>query len=117
MGAALPQPNRRPAVVAHVELASVSQAQAPGPGPVPVPRRSWLAPFAHSSLALLCGAVGLALAHQYPLAPWGAPLLFMACAAAFATWPAAWPLVLPALLPIVGLAPWTGWLTFEVDLP
>ncbi len=25
----------------------------------------------------------------------------------------AWLLLLPALLPIVDLAPWTGWLTFE----
>ena len=64
-------------------------------------------------LALLCASAGLALAHHHPLAPWAAPLLFGAAAAAFGRWPRAWPLVLPALLPIIGLAPWTGWITFE----
>ena len=75
--------------------------------------QSLLGPLLCGALALLCCAGGLALAHQHPLAPWGAPLLFVASVMAFGAWPSAWPLVLPALLPIIGLAPWTGWLTFE----
>ena len=66
-----------------------------------------------SMLALLCGGSALWLAHHHPLAPSAAPLLFGFAAAAFYRWPAAWPTVLPALLPIIGLAPWTGWITFE----
>lgn len=31
----------------------------------------------------------------------------------FFSWPHSGLLVLPALLPIIGLAPWTGWITFE----
>ena len=64
-------------------------------------------------LALACCAGGLALAHRHPLAPWVMPLLFLATAAAFGVWPTTWPLLLPALLPVIGLALWTGWLTFE----
>ena len=66
-----------------------------------------------SIVAVVCGGAGLWLAHHHPLAPWEAPLLFGFAAAAFYRWPAAWPTVLPALLPIIGLAPWTGWITFE----
>jgi hypothetical protein len=39
-------------------------------------------------------------------------LVVIGWAAAF-VWPQLWLLALPALLPVVGLAPWTGWITFE----
>lgn len=64
--------------------------------------------------ALIAGGV---LAWHYPLGSFTAPVLFLAaCALAFHR--LAWFLVIiPALLPVIGLAPWTGWLTFEeVDL-
>ena len=64
-------------------------------------------------LGLVCAAAGLWLAGHHPLAPWGAPLLFAASAVIFGAWPAVWPTVLPMLLPVIGLAPWTGWITFE----
>ena len=68
--------------------------------------------LAHS-LGLLCGTAGLWLAYQHPIAPWGAVLIFAAMAAIFGHWPRAWLVVLPALLPVVDVAPWTGWITFE----
>ena len=67
----------------------------------------------YGALGLTCGATGLSLALEHPLWPWGASVLFVAAAMGFALRPAAWLLVLPTLLPIIGLAPWTGWITFE----
>ena len=68
-------------------------------------------------LALACASIGAAISLQYPLAqPW-APVSYAACMVLFGLWPGTWLLVLPAVLPIVGFAPWTGWLTFEeIDL-
>lgn len=64
-------------------------------------------------LALGCGAMGLAMALHYPVAqPWMAGI-FAALIAFFCVWPTSWLVLMPALLPIIGFAPWTGWLTFE----
>ena len=66
--------------------------------------------------ALLCAASvagGAVLALHYPLSAPVALLLF--AAVALGTWwrQQAWVVLLPALLPVVGFAPWTGWITFE----
>lgn len=61
----------------------------------------------------LCAGLGAFLCWHYPIAP-GAVL------AAFVLWsvvvfvrPTSWLVVVPALIPLLGFAPWTGWLTFE----
>lgn len=64
-------------------------------------------------VALLAAVIGLTLATHYPLAP----TVGVACVLVF--WiaiyvrPDLWLLVLPALLPVIGFAPWSGWITFE----
>ncbi|MBA3033155.1 MAG: hypothetical protein KKF85_08135 [Gammaproteobacteria bacterium] len=68
----------------------------------------------YSSLpALLALAAGMFLAGHHPLSPMmamlGCGIAMLLCALI----PHVWLLLLPALLPIVDLAPWTGWLTFE----
>lgn len=40
-------------------------------------------------------------------------ILLMACSVVFFARPDLWLLTLPALLPVNGLAPWSGWITFE----
>lgn len=63
------------------------------------------------ALAALSGAIFIAVHH--PLSPWA---VITGCMAAFLIclrFDYIWLLLLPALLPIVDLAPWTGWLTFE----
>jgi hypothetical protein len=69
--------------------------------------------WGRAMIALLCGAAGLALAMHYPVAPWVALLAFVVASVAFFRWPDSWLFVVPALLPVVGFAPWTGWITFE----
>lgn len=69
--------------------------------------------WSRAIIALICAAAGLALAMHYPVAPWLALLAFVAASLAFFRWPDSWLFVVPALLPIVGFAPWTGWITFE----
>lgn len=69
--------------------------------------------IASTLIALAALATGLFIASHHPLAPWAA---MAACLATFLIclrFDHAWLLLLPALLPIVDLAPWTGWLTFE----
>lgn len=71
--------------------------------------KHWLALL----LALGSGALGAALALHYPLQPLLALALWLGCAAlGFGAWHSL-PLLLPALVPLLGFAPWTGWLTFE----
>lgn len=67
--------------------------------------------------ALAAFAVGCYLAWHYPLGQFVALVIFIS-ASALAYLRAVWFLaIIPALLPIIGLAPWTGWITFEeVDL-
>ncbi|MDP2881173.1 MAG: hypothetical protein Q8N89_06285 [Azonexus sp.] len=68
-------------------------------------------------IAVAALAAGGILAWHYPLGSFAAPVLFLA-ASALAFHRPAWLLVIiPALLPVIGLAPWTGWLSFEeVDM-
>jgi len=61
---------------------------------------------------LAASACGV-LAWHHPLsAPvaWGGSALL---ALGVAAWPGLWLLGLPAWVPVIGLAPWTGWITFE----
>lgn len=64
-------------------------------------------------LSLISGAADLALAVHHPVAPALVTAMVLVCWAAFGAWPHLWLLLLPALLPVIGLAPWTGWITFE----
>jgi len=64
-------------------------------------------------LSTVVACVGMTLAWHYPLSGLAAAVAFLVASAAFFTWPVAWICVLPALLPVVGFAPWTGWITFE----
>ena len=66
-----------------------------------------------AGLGLAAAAAGLALTAQYPTGPEVMSALFVLGCAAFFAWPTAGLLLLPALLPLIGLAPWTGWITFE----
>lgn len=64
-------------------------------------------------VALTALATGLFIAVHHPLSPIA---MLASCIAIFVIclrFDHAWLLLLPALLPIVDLAPWTGWLTFE----
>lgn len=81
-----------------------------GSGSRPVTTRfSWPAAL----LAVACAAAGSALALHYPLSGLMAMMLFVLATAAAWLRPLGWLVLLPALLPIIGFAPWTGWLTFE----
>lgn len=63
--------------------------------------------------ALGCGALGLWLALHYPVLPMAALALWLALVVAgFVGWQSL-PMLVPALVPVIGLAPWTGWITFE----
>ena len=81
----------------------------------PAPRRphAFIGRAAAALVALGCAGAGFWLASRHPLAPWVAPVLFALAAIAFGRWPMAWLTALPALLPLLGLAPYTGWITFE----
>lgn len=76
---------------------------------LPATRREWLALMAGLSL----GAVGAELAWHHPLsgplalAVWG--LVVLASALFWVKTPA----IVLAPLPLIGLAPWSGWITFE----
>jgi hypothetical protein len=63
-------------------------------------------------VALATAACALFLAAHYPLYPALAVALVLACSVTAFLRPHGW-LLLPALLPVVGFAPWTGWITFE----
>ncbi|MCL2636110.1 MAG: hypothetical protein FWD50_05715, partial [Betaproteobacteria bacterium] len=63
--------------------------------------------------ALVALGLGAFLAWQHPLGA-GAALFLFALAGALAYLRPAWCLVaVPALLPVIGLAPWSGWISFE----
>ncbi len=65
------------------------------------------------ALALLSAAIGLGLVSHYPLQGLLAAALWLLLAAlSYRHWQAM-PLLPLALLPWIGLAPWTGWLSFE----
>jgi len=68
-------------------------------------------------MALISAFVSMTLAVHYPLAPLAmsaAALMFWVVGFTRPHW---WLLILPALLPVIGLAPWSGWIAFEeVDI-
>lgn len=66
-----------------------------------------------ATLALLSAVAGTALVTHYPLAPAAAAVAAAVCTICFYAWPAVWLLVIPAALPVIGFAPWSGWITFE----
>ncbi len=73
----------------------------------------WLAAGMAALAALLCLGLSLFLAARHPLSPLlalAAVLLVTALARFF--W-ASWPGWFLALVPLIGLAPWTGWLWLE----
>lgn len=63
--------------------------------------------------ALVSGGAGLWLALHHPLWPSAMPVAFIAVSALLWAYPRAWLIAVPASLPVLGLAPWTGWITFE----
>ncbi len=64
-------------------------------------------------LALLALVAGGWLALHYPIATPAMPIGFAAVALLAGAFPSAWLVLVPALLPIIGFAPYSGWLTFE----
>jgi hypothetical protein len=64
-------------------------------------------------MALMASVVGLFLASHHPLGAAMAVVLFVMLASCLGWWPELWLLAWPVLLPLAGLAPWTGWITFE----
>jgi hypothetical protein len=66
-----------------------------------------------ASLAALAAAAGCWIAAHHPLSPPLALAAFGVATALAVRWPALWLVALPVLLPLVGLAPWSGWITFE----
>jgi hypothetical protein len=69
--------------------------------------------LASTLISLAALAVGLFIAAHHPLSP---TAMMAGCLVALiicTRFDHAWLLLLPALLPIVDLAPWTGWLSFE----
>ncbi|APW38301.1 hypothetical protein RD110_14800 [Rhodoferax koreense] len=64
-------------------------------------------------MALACIGAGGLLAMHYPVVPVVAAVAFALAVAVFLRWPDLWLLAVPTLLPLVGFAPWTGWITFE----
>jgi hypothetical protein len=69
--------------------------------------------MALAAIAVVALALALLLAAHHPT---HAPLVLGAALTAsvvFYVWPAHWLAALPALVPLIGFAPWTGWITFE----
>src|SRR5690242_8629224 len=63
--------------------------------------------------ALGCVSLGLLIAAHYPIAPGLVLALFLIWTATSFVHRALWLVVVPAAIPVIGFAPWTGWLTFE----
>lgn len=64
-------------------------------------------------ISLMAGVLGATLAFHYPIAQPLPLLIFAAVVAMAANWPWMSLFALPAALPVIGLAPWTGWITFD----
>lgn len=86
----------------------------PRPSTPPVPETTVREPsLTAAKLAVFSLLVGLVLAWHYPLKlAWALGGVAIAVGVS-ATYPLSWLVLLPALLPVIGLAPWTGWITFE----
>ncbi|CAN5322183.1 hypothetical protein BH11PSE10_BH11PSE10_13960 [soil metagenome] len=65
------------------------------------------------ALALGCAVAGLTLAAHHPLSPALAVACWLLAAAFAARFVTQTPLLLLGALPWIGLAPWSGWITFE----
>ncbi|PZP33872.1 MAG: hypothetical protein DI603_07230 [Roseateles depolymerans] len=76
---------------------------------LPATPYQWLALAAATG----AGAAGLMLASHHPLSATGALAAWLLTAVLAALCWVATPALLLAPLPLIGLAPWTGWLTFE----
>ena len=63
--------------------------------------------------AASCATLGAILCWNYPIAPLAVLVAFAAWAVAVFWRPWLWLVVVPASIPLIGFAPWTGWLTFE----
>lgn len=74
-------------------------------------------PMLSAAVSIACLIAASTLALYYPLSQ-GWALVGIGVAAWLATRsPLAWMVMLPALVPLMGFAPWTGWITFEeVDM-
>jgi hypothetical protein len=68
--------------------------------------------FIPAIVSLAAGAMALGLAAHYPLSSTAAVALAVATMAVAANMPLLC-VMLPALVPLLGFAPWTGWITFE----
>ena len=67
--------------------------------------------------SVVAGVTGLWIALNHPLSPVIALTVYVAWSFALTIWPRAWLFLLPALLPVLGLAPWSGWIGVdEFDL-
>jgi hypothetical protein len=66
-----------------------------------------------AGLSVLALLTGVLLAWYYPLGQVWAMAGFLTATVAAAGSSRAWLVFVPALLPVIGLAPWTGWITFE----
>jgi len=69
--------------------------------------------IAATLVALAALAAGLFIAAHHPLSPVAMMVACLFVLVICVRFDHAWLLLLPALLPIVDLAPWTGWLSFE----
>lgn len=69
--------------------------------------------LASTLIALAALAAGLFIAAHHPLSPVAMTAGCLITLVICLRFDHAWLLLLPALLPVVDLAPWTGWLTFE----
>jgi hypothetical protein len=75
--------------------------------------KAWSEAFVPAFTGLLCLLLAGTLAYHHPLSPLWATVSVVALAAmgAWQTRSVWW--LPPALLPVIGLAPWTGWIVFE----
>jgi hypothetical protein len=69
----------------------------------------WIA----GGIAVLATLVALWLATRYPIHPLLASGLFVLWAGVCYRYPDAWLALVPAVMPVMGFAPWTGWLIAE----
>ncbi|MBK8376008.1 MAG: hypothetical protein IPL18_14595 [Sphingomonadales bacterium] len=63
-----------------------------------------------SIVALIAGCI---LAYHYPIAQPIPIIVFLLFSTLVYFKPWSWLVLVPGILPVIGLAPWTGWLTFE----
>src|SRR6516225_11893589 len=84
------------------------QASSPVRAPAKRSKDRYLLVVAASS-----GFAGVWLAAHYPIEPAATAAAFVVACIVFWANSGAWLVVVPAVLPLIGFAPWTGWITFE----